>query len=233
METDMKAEPAMRVFWTFFFLSSAVLLVFYLGPVVAETAFELTHARKKVKIAAHDGQHEAVPPGYSTARTGSMHDFDYFQGGWTTRQRRLKTRGVGGNEWEEFPGTLCMSLYLGGMATVDELYFPTKGSAGLTLRTFDPEKRQWSIYWVSSITGKLDPMPVLGGFEGDHGEFYAEDQDNGRPIKVRYSWRKLDHDHARWEQAFSYDNRTWETNWTADFSRTDPATACENGRPKR
>src|SRR5215471_7153465 len=84
----------------------------------------------------------ANPPGYSTARTGTIHDFEYFVGGWTTRQRRLKARGVGSNEWEEFPGHLCMSLYLNGMATVDELYFPTKGSAGLTLRTFDPEKRQ-------------------------------------------------------------------------------------------
>jgi hypothetical protein len=176
---------------------------------------------------------EAAPPGYSTARMGGLHDFDYFVGGWTTRQRRLKARGLGSNDWEEFPGTLCMSLYLDGMATVDELYFPTKASAGLTLRTFDPKVHQWSIYWVSSLTGKLDPIPVVGGFEGDRGEFYAEDHDNGRPVKVRYMWNKLDHDHARWEQAFSYDNRTWETNWTADFSRADAGVVCRNGRPKR
>src|SRR6266545_4531279 len=94
------------------------------------------------------------PPGYTTTRGGDAHDFDYFAGGWTTRQRRLKTRGVGSAEWEEFPATLCMSPYLGGMATVDELYFPTKGWAGLTLRTFDLEKRQWSIYWVSSAGGR-------------------------------------------------------------------------------
>jgi len=46
-----------------------------------------------------------------------------------------------------------MRLYLDGMATVDELYMPTRGIAGLTLRTFDPAKRQCSIYWVSSATG--------------------------------------------------------------------------------
>jgi hypothetical protein len=172
------------------------------------------------------------PPGYSTTRSGDARDFDYFAGAWTTQQRRLKTRGVGGAEWEEFPATLCMSLYLGGMATVDELYFPTKGWSGLTLRAFDLKKRQWSIYWVSSESGKLEP-PVVGGFDGNHGEFYGEDQDNGRHVKVRYTWNKLDRDHARWEQAFSYDNRTWETNWTADFARADPATTCEAGRPKR
>ena len=174
----------------------------------------------------------AFPPGYTTNGTGEMHDFDYFAGGWTTHQRRLKARGVGSNDWEEFPATLCMSLYLDGMATVDELYFPTKGWAGLTLRTFDKEKRQWSIYWVSSATGKLD-VPVVGGFAGSHGEFFGEDQDNGRPVRVRYMWNKIDRDNARWEQAFSYDNRTWETNWTADFVRADAAKICEGGRPKR
>ena len=84
--------------------------------------------------AAESAVAPSTPPGYTTTRTGDVHDFDYFAGGWTTHQRRLKTRGVGGTEWEEFPATLCMSLYLGGIATVDELYFPTKGWAGLTLR---------------------------------------------------------------------------------------------------
>jgi hypothetical protein len=173
------------------------------------------------------------PPGFSMARQGDVHDFDYFAGGWTTQQHKLKARGAGSTDWEDFPGTLCMTPYLAGAATVDELYFPTKDSAGLTLRTFDIANRQWAIYWVNSKTGKLDPVPTVGGFSGDRGEFYADDHDGDRPIRVRYLWHKIDHDHARWEQAFSYDNRTWETNWTADFTRADPSAVCENGRPKR
>jgi hypothetical protein len=171
--------------------------------------------------------------GYTMSRTGGIHDFDYFEGGWITHQHRLKTRNAGSADWEEFPSTLCMSLYLDGMATVDESYFPTKGTAGLTLRTFDSVKRQWSIYWVSSSSGQLDPVPVVGGFEGNHGEFYADDHDGDRAIRVRYTWNKIDHDHARWEQAFSYDDRTWETNWTADFVRAETAKVCTNGRPTR
>lgn len=174
----------------------------------------------------------AVPPGYTMARTGGVHDFDYFAGGWITHQRRLKKRGAGAHEWETFPATLCMREYLEGKATVDELYFPAKGWSGLTLRTFDVKKHQWSIYWVSSATGRMGP-PVVGGFHGSHGEFYGEDTDAGRPVKVRFIWNKIDHDHARWVQAFSYDNRTWETNWTADFVRADPAKVCDAGRPKR
>ena len=175
---------------------------------------------------------ESNPPGYTLTRTGNQHDFDYFEGGWTTVQRRLKERGVGASDWEEFPATLCMALYLDGMVTVDELYFPTKGWAGFTLRTFDLEKRQWSIYWISSTTGRLD-VPVVGGFDGSRGEFYGQDTDNGKPVKVRYMWNILDPNHARWEQAFSYDDRTWETNWTADFTRADSAGICDRGRPRR
>jgi len=54
-----------------------------------------------------------------------------------------------------------------------------------------------------------------------------------RPIKVRYTWDIHDHDHARFERAFSYDERTWETNWTADFERADPEKTCAGGRPRR
>lgn len=176
----------------------------------------------------------AVPPGYSTAVTGDMHDFDYFMGsGWITQQRRLKDVGVGSADWVTFPGTLCAALYLNGMATVDEMHLPTLGMSGMTIRTFDPATHQWSIYWVSSRTGKLDSSVMKGGFHGKLGQFYAEDRDaHGRPIKVRFLWKIIDHDHARWEQAFSYDNRSWETNWTSDFVRADRDKVCEGGRPR-
>ncbi len=148
-------------------------------------------------------------------------------------QRKLRARGVHSDVWEELTATLCMTPYLDGAATVDELYMPAKHVAGLTLRTFDPATRQWSIYWVSGASGRLDPVGVVGGFEGERGEFYSRDVADGRPVKVRYLWRKIDADHARWEQAFSYDDRTWETNWAADFSRADTASTCDAGKPRR
>ena len=63
-------------------------------------------------------------------------------------------------------------------------------------------------------------------FVNERGEFYGEDVEDGRPIKVRYSWVKRDADHARWEQAYSFDNTTWETNWISEFVRADPASHC-------
>ena len=189
----------------------------------------ITFAAHPCPVFADQG---SVPPGYTLDRTGHLHDFDYFRGGWTTHQHKLLNRDAGGTQWEDFDGNLCMSLYLDGLATVDELYFPSKKSAGLTLRTFDIRKKQWDIYWVSSTDGRLGLPPMQGGFQGDRGEFYAADHDSkGRPIKVRFLWILKDQDHARWEQAFSWDDKTWVTNWTADFTRADTAKVCRDGKP--
>jgi hypothetical protein len=168
---------------------------------------------------------------YTTARTGDLHDFDSFAGAWRLENKRLKVRGVGSTDWDEFPAVSCTIIHLGGVANVDEIHFPTKGWSGLTLRTFDTEKHQWSIYWVNSRTGQMF-SPVVGGFDGDRGEFYGEDTDDGKPILVRFEWTKQGPDRAHWQQAFSSDGGvTWEVNWMNDLVRADPST-CDNGRPR-
>ncbi|MES2403533.1 MAG: hypothetical protein V4567_04230 [Pseudomonadota bacterium] len=177
-----------------------------------------------------------VPDGYSTTITGGVHDFDYFMdSGWTTYQHRIKTEGDGKLHTDNLVGYLCALPYLDGTATVDELYFPAKRTAGLTLRLFNPKTRQWSIYWVSSTDNVLDANPVVGGFKGNRGLFYGTDTDTaGRTIKVRFIWTLIDHDHARWEQAIAHDDGKWVTNWTADFLRTDRDKICTTGgRPRR
>lgn len=165
-------------------------------PVRRSAAFSLATCICLATLAAAGAADAPLPPGYTTTLTGNMDDFAYFAGAWTTHQRRLKQRGTGSDKWETFPATLCMTEYLDGKATVDELNFPTKGWAGLTVRTFDVKKRQWSIYWVSSATGVMG-APVIGGFDGKHGEFYGEDSDNGRPVAVRFIWDKLDRNPRR------------------------------------
>ena len=148
-----------------------------------------------------------------------MHDFDFIAGEWNVVNRRLKRRAAGSDEWDVFPATSRAALHLGGVVNVDELQFATQAWAGMTVRSFDLAKRQWSIYWIDSRSGTLFP-PVHGGFHGDRGEFYGDDTDDGRPVKVRYIWTKPnDEGVARWQQAFSYDGLTWETNWVMEFTR--------------
>ena len=151
--------------------------------------------------------------------TGEVNDFDFLAGTWSVKNRRLRARGVGSNDWDEFPGTSRASLHLGGVANMDEIAFPTKGFSGMTVRCFDLSTKRWSIYWVSSSTGLMYP-PVRGGFTGDRGEFYGEDDDGGQRVTVRFVWTKLGANAARWEQAFSAGGATWETNWVMDFERS-------------
>lgn len=158
------------------------------------------------------------PVGYTRHRRGDVHDFDFIAGRWTVVGRRLARRGAGSTEWHDCPGEHRGALHLGGIANVDEIVLPTVGGAGLTVRHFDLATRQWTIHWISSRTGAMDP-PVIGGFAGDRGEFYGEDLDEGRPVRVRFVWTRLGPDAARWEQAFSFAGGPWETNWVMEFTR--------------
>jgi hypothetical protein len=56
------------------------------------------------------------------------------------------------------------------------------------------------------------------------GEFFADDQLEGKPIRVRFVWSDITANSARWQQAFSDDaGTTWETNWVMDFERSQDA----------
>ena len=84
-------------------------------------------------------------PGYTTTRTGGPHDFDWVAGAWTLVQRRLKVRNVGSHEWDDFPGVQCTTLYLDGLVTADELFMPTKGARGFTVRTFGASRLRCAV----------------------------------------------------------------------------------------
>jgi hypothetical protein len=169
---------------------------------------------------ANSLQRNGTPYQFSMDHTGDVRDFDFIAAEWTGVNRRLKARGVGSSEWDVFPSRHKGQVLMNGVVNVDEVVFPTKGWAGVTFRHFDLEKRQWSIYWVNSRDGGMVIAPQIGGFDGDVGLFYGEDQDDGRPVKVVYKWTRMGSNAARWEQAFSYDGGiNWETNWIVELAR--------------
>jgi hypothetical protein len=148
-----------------------------------------------------------------------VNDFDFLIGDWDVANRRLVDFLDGDSGWEEFPGASRASRHFGGAANFDEIDFPTKGTAGLTIRLYDPERELWSLYWAGKSTGTLFP-PVTGRFAGGRGEFSGEDSYHGKPVGVRFVWSGITADAARWEQAFSVDGgSTWLTNWVMDLTR--------------
>lgn len=171
------------------------------------------------------GAFVSMPAGADTAPAApahdGVHDFDFFFGQWTGAQHKLKHRLANSNEWEDFTSFSDVHPLLGGRANMDQIVFQSKeGGAGATFRVYDPQKQQWSIYWIGSTEAEMD-VPVVGKFVDGRGEFYAEDTWEGKPVRVRFLWTHDALTHARWEQAFSTDGgKTWETNWVANFTRT-------------
>lgn len=154
----------------------------------------------------------------STAR-----DFDFWMGRWHGRNRRLRERLAGCEEWEEFESKSIARSILGGMGNEDVFLTDYAGGyVGMSFRFFDPETKLWSIYWADSRhSGTLDP-PVVGSFAGDVGIFEGPDTFEGRPIVVRYTWSGVTTPTPRWEQAFSEDGgETWETNFVTHFTRAE------------
>jgi hypothetical protein len=154
--------------------------------------------------------------------TNGLDDFDFFIGKWRAHHRRLNERLAGCNDWTEFEGTSTVQKILGGAGNMDDNVLDLPGGAyrAATVRTFNPKTNRWSIWWFDARhPGQLEP-PMVGGFDGGVGTFYADDTFKGIPIRVRFLWTRIETGTPRWEQAFSSDgSTTWETNWIMDFMR--------------
>ena len=151
------------------------------------------------------------------------HDFDFYVGTWKVRNRRLRERLQGSSSWEEFEGRSVARTILGGLGNFDEITMERESGRlhGITVRLFDPQTRQWSLYWSDSATGVMFP-PMIGEFKDGRGEFYDQERFEGKAIFSRFIWSEVTPNSCRWEQAFSADGgRTWETNWIMESERIE------------
>jgi hypothetical protein len=77
---------------------------------------------------------------------------------------------IGSTTWVELDGTTVTRKVWDGRAFLEE--FETNGSAGpvegLTLRLYNPQSRQWSLYWANSKGGILG-QPIIGEFKNGRG----------------------------------------------------------------
>jgi hypothetical protein len=85
------------------------------------------------------------------AEEAGRHDFDFWIGRWQQRNRRLRERLAGCEEWDEFDSTSVAWPTLDGLGNVDEFRTDYAGGyVGMSIRLFDPATRTWSIYWADS-----------------------------------------------------------------------------------
>jgi hypothetical protein len=156
-------------------------------------------------------------------RDGS-HDFDFLIGDWKAHVRRLPDRLNKSNTWVEYDGISNHHKILDSNSNFEQFEVTSTDKKlhikGQTLRLYNPETRQWSIYLVDVDNGTLDTPPVVGGFTGKRGEFFHQEQLKGRTILVRYVWLDISPKSSRMERSYSPDGgKTWEVNWICELSR--------------
>ena len=166
-------------------------------------------------------QTDSAPSKTSVQQNDGQHDFDFEFGSWKAHILRLQKPLTGSKTWLEYNGTSVVRKIWNGRANLGEL--DVSGSQGriegMSLRTYNPESRQWYISWVNSADGMMGP-PMIGGFKNGRGEFYNQEPFNGRAIYVRFIFSDVTAKSFQIEQAFSDDGgKTWEANWIAKFSR--------------
>ncbi len=149
--------------------------------------------------------------------------FDFLVGRWHVQHRRLQRRLAGCTTWDHFRGSSQLWQVLDGLGAVDDNWLDLPGGAyrAVTLRSYDAQARLWSIWWLDGRHPQALDTPLRGSFDADGtGRFFADDQLEGRPIRVRFTWSHITPHSARWEQAFSDDGGAhWEVNWVMDFER--------------
>jgi hypothetical protein len=172
-------------------------------------------------LAAAENPQPNTPARAEAAQRDGQHDFDFIFGRWKIHMKRRSRAAGGADLWTEFDGYGLYRSIWDGRANLNEFQAdsPSGHIEGLTLRTYNPQTHQWSLYWASSRDGILAP-PQVGQFRDGRGEFYAQDVLDGRSVFVRYVWSKTAVDSAHFEQAFSYDGgKSWDVNWISDMKR--------------
>ena len=160
-------------------------------------------------------------PAATVAAQGGQHAFDWEIGTWKTEVRLLAKPLSGSHEWVNYRGTSVVRKFLDGRANLVELRVegPAGRIEGVSLRLYNPQTQQWSLNYANARNGALT-RPVHGGFIDGRGEFYGQEDLDGRAVLVRFVISDVSTDSARFEQAYSADGgRTWETNWVAVDTR--------------
>lgn len=170
-------------------------------------------------IASADPQQ--APTKSTVEHPDGRHDFDFEFGDWKMHLKRRQKPLTGSNTWVEYEGTSIVRKVWNGTANLGEIELDGPGGhiEGLSLRTYNPESRQWHVHFANSASGVLGDA-MIGGFRDGRGEFYDQETYGGRAIFVRFVFSDITAKSFKFEQAFSADGgQTWEANWVSTFTR--------------
>lgn len=161
-----------------------------------------------------EGEDLSVPQRPQAPSPGEPGQFDFLQGEWRIRHRRLR-----GSEWDDFDGEATCWSILAGVVSIEELRIPSRNFSGMGLRALDLDKHQWSDHWVNARSGVVGGG-MQGSFEDGRGLFFSEEPDGTGTLLVASLWDQIEPRHCRWRQAVSKDGgKRWEHNWIMHWQK--------------
>lgn len=144
-------------------------------------------------------------------------DFDFLTGEWTIRHRKFDTSGPKGKE--ERRGSATVRRVLDGAGSIEELRDGEGKIFGMGVRVWHPKEKLWADHWTAASDGVVNP-PQRGQFIDGVGVFLADDEMDGKPVKVRAVWDKITPTSCRWYQIMSRNGgKDWDYGWYMDWSR--------------
>ena len=124
----------------------------------------------------------------------------------------------------EFDGTSVARTLWDGRANVDEFEAdsPSGRIEGMTVRLYNADTHEWSIYWANGKAERFSIPPTVGHFTDGKGEFYDHEEIERQAGICAVHMEVQSPSECHWEQAFSTnEGKTWETNWTIDSTRME------------
>jgi hypothetical protein len=188
--------------------------------VVCVVSLALSSAAPIATSDAGVGSKEVGSQDKSALRDGQR-DFDFELGVWKTHLKRLVHPLSGSTTWAEYDGTTTVRPVWDGRANLVELEVsgPAGHIEGLSLRLYNPHSHQWSLNFSNSRVGTLS-SPTIGEFKSGRGEFFDQEDLDGRSIFVRFVISDITPDSVHFEQSYSSDGgKSWEANWIANDTR--------------
>ncbi len=155
------------------------------------------------------------------APRNGQHDFDFQFGTWNVRVQRLFHPLSASATWVNYTGTHEVEKVWGGRANLGvlEVNGPAGRIEGESLRTYDPQTRQWSVTFAQSSDGTLG-TPMIGSFVDGRGVFFDRGTVDGRAVLERSVTSDVTATSYRDEYAFSTDGgSTWHSDWIATYAR--------------
>src|SRR5262249_20727139 len=121
------------------------------------------------------------------ASAAGFHDFDWEFGDWNDHVRRLKDPLTASDQWFEMNGAVTQRKVWNGRANLAEVELdgPKGHLQFIALRLYNPQAKQWSVNFASSSSGRFG-TPMVGEFQNGRGEFYDQEDFNGRMILARF-----------------------------------------------